>query len=95
VGYEDVGERRDMRPNLGGLVFGCGFLRGRIPCRVYSRVLEYPGTMLRGVWTAVDVQCAAIYCYLCRGLLEIGKAWVLGRDVLAYLGISKKGIVVA
>lgn len=55
VGDEDVGERRDTRPDLGGLVFGCGFFRGRIPRGVYARVLEYPRTMLRSVWAAVNV----------------------------------------
>ena len=52
MGYENVSERRDVRPDLGGLMFGCG---GRIPWGVYPRVLEYPGTMVRSVWTAVDV----------------------------------------
>jgi hypothetical protein len=36
-----------------------------------------------------------MYCELCRGLLETSKAWVVGCDVLVYLGISKKGVVVA
>ena len=55
VGYEDVGERRDARPDLGGLVVGCGFFGGRIPRWVNARVLEYPVTVLGSVWAAVDV----------------------------------------
>jgi hypothetical protein len=34
VCYEDVGERRNARPDLGGLVFGCGFFGGGIPWSV-------------------------------------------------------------
>lgn len=55
MGYEDVGERRDARPDLGGLVFGCGFFGGKIIWGMYARILEYPGTVLRSVWTAMDV----------------------------------------
>jgi hypothetical protein len=55
VGYEDVGERRDARPDLGGLVVGCWFFGGRIPWWMDARVLEYPGTVLGSVWIAVDV----------------------------------------
>jgi hypothetical protein len=55
MGYEDVGEERDARPNLGGLVFGRGFFGGRVPWGMHARILENPGTVFGGVWTAVDV----------------------------------------
>ena len=55
MGYEDVGDSRDVRPDLGcGLVLEWGFFGGRIGWGVYPRVLEYPGTVLRSVWTAVN-----------------------------------------
>ena len=96
MGNEDVGEGRDARLDLGGFVFGWGFLGGRVPLELNPSVLENPITVLGSVWTTVDTYRMATYCQLRGSLLEIGQARISRRDILVYLSSSgKTSIVVA